>query len=196
MNKAQELFDKVKPAWDKYEIPDDYKQMPERGQRDVLDKENWGYYQFLPCLIDTTKPFQVIELGGAMGVAAVMMAAAHHKPQIYSITLQEHGLEFSFIKKEYPHLHKIVGDDLVLNNWPAGIDLHKTDIWFLDSLHEYSQIKKEYELYKPFWKKGTIILLDDIKINAGMWQAWLEWEGDKYDASILHVPSGFGIVVW
>ena len=105
-------------------------------------------------------------------------------------------MEFSFIKGEYPNLHKVIGDDLDLGSWPKGFRLEKTDLWFIDSLHEISQLKAEYDLYKPYFKSGCVILIDDIKLNSGMWKMWVDWEGDKYDASAYLHWSGFGIVVW
>lgn len=197
--KAKELFENVKPLWENYDLKraEPYlKGLSEGSLRDVLDKQNVGYYQFLPCLIDYLEPKQIIELGGAMGAAALMMLSSLPKDsRLHSITLEEHGLEFSFVKEKYPNFVPIVGDDLILTNWPKELDLAQTDLWFFDSLHTYDQLHKEIELYKPFFKKGTVILVDDIHLSEEMFRAWLEFPGDKFDATTYLHWSGYGIIV-
>src|SRR3990167_8668119 len=166
------------------------KDSSEGGIRDVMDWGNVGYYQWLTALMKTEKPKQVVELGGAMGVSALMMLAGLPKDsKLYSITLVEHGLEFSFIKENYQQLVKVLGDDLDLNNWPKDLDLGKTDIFFVDTLHTTDQLTKELELYKPFFKKGAILLLDDIHM-AELEPVWNSLTYDKYDSG-LH-EFGFG----
>lgn len=190
-----EIYAKTLERWNKYDpsvAKNEIDQMYERGKRDVLDKQDWGYYQFLPCLIQETKPKQIVELGGAMGVAALMMLSSLPlKSKLYSITLEEGGLEFSYIKKEYPNFVPIVGNDLDMTVWPQNLDLKKTDIWFFDSLHTTEQLTKELELYSPYFKKGAILLFDDIKMDE-IWPVWLDLPYEKLDASILHF-TGFGI---
>lgn len=169
---------------------------------DVLNTNGCAYYQWLPCLIDEVKPKQIIELGGAMGVSSIMMCQANHQDfKLYSITLPEHGLEFSYVQDNYPQLVKIVGDDLDLNYWPEDLELHDTDIWFFDSEHSRHQLVAELELYSPFFKPGAILLFDDIHVNAGLDAVWEDIKNgkcgkwDSCDAtSPLHY-SGFGIVV-
>ncbi len=196
MNKAKELFDEIYPLFREYQPKMKHiSQMPERGVRDVLDKDNWGYYQFLSTLVREKVPEQIVELGGAMGVACVAMLSELHKDsRLYSITLEEHGLEFSYVKKDYDNFTPVIGDDLDLRQWPISLDLNKTDIWFIDSLHTEEQFVREWGLYAPFFKKGTIILVDDIMLPE-MFPAWLDIKLDKYIANTLHKPNGFGIIV-
>lgn len=197
---AKELFEQVKPLWEKYDLTkaEPYlKGLSDGSRNDILNKQEVGYYQFLPCLIEYLNPKICLELGGAMGAASLMMLSSLPKEsRLYSITLAEQGLEFSFVKEKYPNFVPIVGNDLDLNNWPNDLDLNQTDLWFFDSEHNYDQLKAEYNLYKPFFKKGTVILIDDIKINTEMYRAWLEFECDKFDASVYLHWSGFGIAIW
>lgn len=166
--------------------------------QDVLNTNGCAYYQWTSCAIDILKPKQVVELGGAMGVWA--LCVLHTLPstsRLYSITLEEHGLEFSYIKEDYPNLTKIVGNDLDMDNW-KGVDLAKTDLWFFDALHEEQHLRKELDLYSPFFKKGTIILFDDIR-SFGLWPVWEDvvsgkWgKMDTYEATAPLHYSGYGI---
>lgn len=169
---------------------------------DVLNINGSAYYQWMACLVDTMKPKQVVELGGAMGVGTIMLL--HYLPadsRLYSITLPERGLEFSYIVDVYPNLVRVLGDDLDLGNWPPACDLSGTDLLFIDTVHEGDQLKKELDLYLPFLKKEAIVLLDDIHINESMEAVWQDIKLGKYKISSyydgtspLHY-SGFGIGV-
>jgi 2-polyprenyl-3-methyl-5-hydroxy-6-metoxy-1,4-benzoquinol methylase/glycosyltransferase involved in cell wall biosynthesis len=197
MYHAQELYNKAKEVDFTIDM-EPFKLCNDGARQDVLNTERSGYYQWLPKLINLTQPKQVVELGGAMGVACIAMLQTLPKDsRLYSITLAEHGLEFSFLDKEYPNLTKVVGSDLDLSNWPKDLDLSMTDIWFIDSEHTYEQVRAEIDLYKPFFKEGTILLFDDIAINEGLKKVWEEIKeeipGTKYESDLHY--SGYGIVV-
>lgn len=166
--------------------------------KDVLE-DHARYYQFLPCLIDEIKPKQIVELGGAMGVACLcMLTGSTYKDfELWSISLQEHGLEYDYIVNDFNNLHMVIGDDLDLGNWPRKLDLSQTDLWFFDSLHTPEQLRAELNLYKQFFKKGAVVLIDDIH-SFDLDPVWEEFTKGVYgdveavDVSYLHT-TGFGI---
>ena len=163
---------------------------------DVLNINGVAYYQWLPAAIDVLKPKQVVELGGAMGVSTIMMLQAKHQDfRLYSITLPEHGLEYSYIKDNYSNLTMVVGDDLDLKNWPEDLDLAKTDLWLFDTIHTKIQLESELKLYEPFFKEGAVLLFDDIHISPEMDEVWetLKARYDNWDCSDPLHYSGFGI---
>lgn len=161
---------------------------------DVMDLERCGNYQFLSALMLTLKPRQVIEFGGAMGVGTLcMLATLDPESKIYSITLAEGNLHFSFIKQDYPNLIKIIGDDRDLNIWPKDMALQATDFWYIDSEHTEQQLTKEIALYTPFWKKGAVIAFDDIHLNEGMEKVWNALPYEKVDLTKENHWSGWGI---
>ena len=165
----------------------------EGAMDDVRNTNGCRYYQLLPCLIEELRPKQVVELGGAMGVSALMML--HTLPEtskLYSITLEEHGLEFSYVADHYPNFVPVVGNDLDLSVWPKDLDLSKTDLWFFDSLHTREQLTKELALYSPFFKKGTILLFDDIRMEE-LWPVWESLPYEKKESTNPCHYSGFGI---
>ena len=95
----------------------------------------------------------------------------------YGVTLEEHGLEFCYVQKDkYSNFHPIVGDYMDLSIWPKDVDLKKTDLFYIDGLHEEMHLRAELNLYKPFFKKGAIILFDDIFKNPGMARVWHDLE--------------------
>lgn len=198
---ARELVDQANKKFDSFDIRGIMPALRgcnEGALNDILNRERSGYYQWTPGLIDVLKPKQIVELGAAMGAWDIMACnSAYQDFTLYAITLAEHGLEYSFITDTYPNLVKIVGDDLLLSNWPSDLDLSETDLWFLDSEHTYEQLNAEVELYAQFFKKGTVLLFDDIRM-AQLWPIWERLTKD-HDAIELTNPlhySGYGLIVW
>lgn len=158
---------------------------------DVYNTNGCAYYQFAPCLMEEVKPKQVVELGGAMGVWDLMVLNSKYQDfELYSITLPENGLEFSYIIDKYKNFHPIIGDDLDLKNW-GDLDLSQTDIWFLDSAHTTEQLTKELELYTPYFKKGSILIFDDIRMPE-IWPVWKSLSYDKMEVTNPLHYSGYG----
>lgn len=140
--------------------------------RDVMNTNGCAYYQWTPGFLELLKPKQIVELGGAMGVWDLLVLNGKYQDfKLHSITLEEHGLEYSYIVDKYPNFFPVVGDDLDLNNWES-LDLSQTDLWFFDSLHTQEQLRKELNLYSKYFKKGSVVLFDDIHLNDGMQQVW------------------------
>lgn len=162
---------------------------------DVLNTNGCANYAWWPQLIDEVKPKQIVELGGAMGVGTVMMLQSKYQDyHLYSITLAEGGLEFAYVVDKYPNLTMIVGDDLDMKNW-EGVDLAKTDIWYIDSLHTENQLRRELELYTPYFKKGAIVVFDDIRMPE-LYPVWKELT-EKYEHVEMTDPlhfTGYGMI--
>lgn len=172
------------------------------GLGDVAQKDEIGNYAWWPGFIELAKPEQVVELGSAMGVAAIcMLSSAYQNFHLYGVTLEEHGLEFCYIRKDkYTNFTPMVGDYMDLSIWPKEVDLRKTDIWYIDGLHEEEHVKAQVALYKPFYKPGTLIVFDDIYQNPGMARMWHSLEDivdieEKIDLTPygLHY-TGYGMI--
>lgn len=159
---------------------------------DIFNTNGNAYYQFSTCLMNVLKPKQVVELGGAMGVWDIcVLQTLSPDSQLWSITLPENGLEYSYVVDKYPNFHPIVDNDLYYR-W-EGVDLSKTDVWFIDSEHSEMQIRAELEIYTKYFKKGAILLFDDIHIEKGMEKVWNELKYEKLDLSDPLHYTGFGI---
>lgn len=201
--KPKELFDRAMHLWQSFDETTVLTKLNLANSgaiEDFLNTNGCRYYQWSSCLIDLVKPKQVVELGGAMGVWTI--CALHSLPQkshLYSITLPENGLEFCYIPDEYPNLTKIVGDDRDMNNW-KGVDLKKTDLWFFDTgiadFHDANLLSEELKLYEPYFKKGAIILFDDIHKTPEMTATWNEITWPKLDCSDPLHHSGFGMAIY
>lgn len=170
------------------------------------------YYQWLHSLVKLTKPKQIVELGAAAGISTIMMAAADKEANIYSVDIDPQA--WRWMQKDYPNVTKILGDTRDMNIWDKfgewtddgdapgynedsfiPLDLKDTDLWFFDSEHLFEVLNKEVELYKPYWKKGAIVVFDDIHMNEGMERVWNSLDYDKCDNSHpCHYP-GFGFLI-
>lgn len=151
------------------------------------------YYQWLACLIKLVKPKQVVELGAAAGISTMMMANELPKDsKLYSVDIDPTA--WKWMAKDYPQVLKILGDDLNMAIWPGNVDLGKTDVWFFDSLHTEDHLRKELELYKPYLKIGTIVVMDDIRMQ-GLDKVWEELPYDKYENTNPCHYSGFGVFI-
>ena len=174
----------------------------EVGAQDIRDKEGCGYYCWFPGFIELVRPKQIVELGGAMGVGCLAILNSKYKDfKLYSITLEEGGKEFCYVDKtKYPNFHPIVGDDLNLESWPKDLDLHTTDIYFIDTIHTRDQLLKELNLYKPYFKEGSIVLFDDVMINPSMGETWNDIENilpikEKFINFQLHWTGFSGVCI-
>ena len=151
------------------------------------------YYKWLACLMKFLKPKQVVELGAAAGISTIMMATSMDRSsKLYSVDIDPAA--WRWMKHDYPQVIKILGDDLDLSAYPGDCQLSDTDVWFIDSLHTEEQLRKEFDLYRPFWKKGAIVVLDDIRL-PGLDKIWAEITEDKCDNTIPNHYSGFGFFV-
>lgn len=198
MSDSESLNEKVLTLLETYNVE---KVMPDmelvgEGQkneiRDVNGRPN-RYYQWLACLARILKPRQVVELGAAAGISTIMIASELPKDsKFYSVDIDP-TIAWKWMNKDYPQVVKILGDDLDMDIW-KGVDLSKTDLWFIDSLHIYEQIKDELTSYKPYFKKGTVVVLDDIHL-PDMGNIWKEIKYDKCDNTIPCHYSGFGFFI-
>lgn len=151
------------------------------------------YYQWLACLMRVLKPKQVVELGAAAGISTIMMATQMDKDaKLYSVDIDPQA--WRWMNKDYPQVIKVLGDDLDMKIWPKDCDLSKTDVWFIDSLHTEDQLRKEFELYKGFWKKGDVVVLDDIRL-PGLDKVWEEVSYDKRENTNPCHHTGFGFFI-
>lgn len=178
----------IEPLMDHYELVGD-------GQKQELrNLSTLGgnlYYQWLSCLVRVLRPKQVVELGAAGGISTIAIATQLSKDaKLYSVDIDP-SIAWKWIKYDYPQVVKILGDDLHMQIWPGFVDLGSTDIWFIDTLHTKDQLTKELDLYKPYFKKGAVVVLDDIRM-PGLWEVWEKLPYDKFETSNPNHHTGFG----
>lgn len=151
------------------------------------------YYQWLHCLVKRLRPKQIVELGAAAGISTILMAtAAQPDTKIYSVDVDPQAWRWM---ADYQQVVKILGDTRNLSIYPPDLDLSNTDLWFFDSEHTKEMLSAEVNLYKPFWKKGSVVVFDDIHLNPGMEEVWNSLDFDKCDNTNPCHYSGFGFFI-
>lgn len=143
------------------------------------------YYRFLYRLAEKYKPDIVLELGGWQGLSASHFAAGN--PDGIVITIDHHtdpgddknkGRMINCCK-EFRNLNFIqawttdevserekgkhaLGDAPGAEKWIKQIvGDKKIDILFIDSWHVKEEAQKDWEAYKGYLKKGSLVLVDD-----------------------------------
>lgn len=219
---ANELDKKVMEYVHRYDVNPVLSHMGLVGEGQILEVKNENprgtnlYYQWLACLMRLIKPKQVVELGAAAGISTIMMATSMSKEsKLYSVD-NDPDLAWKWMDREYPQVVKILGDTRDINIWEEQfngreigsghieawpMDLGETDVWFFDSLHVPEQIHKEMKLYSPFFKKGAILVFDDVHISPSFEEACNEIRDGKYcklDWQDISTPchwSGFSCAI-
>lgn len=204
---ANELDLKVQEAmkgFDVGEIKDHLSLIAEGQLNEVYDRaENSNkYYQWLACLMRVLKPKQVVELGAAAGISTIMMATQLPKEsKLYSVDIDP-SIAWKWMNRDYPQVVKILGDDTDICIWFKGLKyggpdesedelLSDTDVWFIDALHTKEHLQKELDLYRPYMKKGAVVVLDDIRMD-GLWDIWEALPYDKCETTSPNHYTGFG----
>ena len=53
----------------------------------------------------------------------------------------------------------------VFGEFQKSLGAHKIDFLFIDGDHSYAGVKKDYELYSPFVRKGGILAFHDVAVH-------------------------------
>jgi len=131
------------------------------------------YYQYLACAVRVLQAKQAVELGADRGASALMMASEMPDGMVYSV---DDGSGFdkkdlwSYIPKDVKNIVKLLGDSVDMKLW-QGVDLKKTDLWLYDSEHTAKRVKKEIKAYSPYWKKGAVVIFDDLRYYKEVWDS-------------------------
>lgn len=146
------------------------------------------YYFFLSCAVKVLNPKVVIECGTAEGLSA--LAIAHNlKGKLYTIDVNPRA---GWMVDD-PKVVKITGGDEVPETF-RDIDISSADMWFIDSVHEASHLRAQFELYLPKLKKGALILFDDID-DRDMREGLSHLPFEITNLPELHPNQGFGATI-
>lgn len=153
------------------------------------------YLKWIYCLAQEVNPKKVVELGAYTGVSTLMFLAGMSKDStLLSVDINPNS--WSLVPKD-KRLVKVVGDDVGDDlKLPRGKDLKDADIWFIDSDHTGEHFNREIEKYSLLWKKGTIVIVDDVSYPqfSDYSEAWNALSYTKRNLSELHY-TGFGIFI-
>lgn len=195
------------------------------GRYDWQKQDNgqeWPYYRFFYHISKMLRPDLVVELGAFQGTCAAHFSAGAN--QVITIDhYTDPGDEYNEdcmidVCDRYLNVHYLRGwtnaeltasqyNKHALGNAPNAFLLisqvaRKIDILFIDSWHNYEQVKLDYETYLPLMNSPGLIICDDIAEGNmrnepkifGMLKFWDELSGPKFLNSNLHPSSGMGFL--
>ena len=143
-------------------------------QTTMITPEEAGF--FYDELIKLPDAGSMLDIGTGLGHSATMFAKAKPSWIIYTIdpyreyfddrfdkNIRIGGIETAlawFEKEGVTNVLRIVGDSTQI---PWNIRL---DAVFIDGNHAYDYVKKDFEKFRPFVKKGGIILFHDAHLRG------------------------------
>lgn len=139
----------------------------------IYDYPCW-FYWYLACVVRKLQPKQVIEIGADKGASAVFMASElPENGKLYSIDVKD---DWQYVDKSAKNIIKVQGDSKIKETW-KGIPLDKTKLWLIDGDHTVKQVRAECKLLSPHWKKGTVVIFDDL---GAVMKAFQELKFEKH----------------
>lgn len=154
------------------------------------------YYVYLAKLVRRLRPRKIVELGTDLGRSALfMLTQLPEDGHLYTVEIGKHVPRDLQRVKNNPQLHVFQGDDLDEGILAMLGGSQPIDLLFVDTNHEYDQVRREWMAYRHLLAPNGIAVFDDIHLNAGMSRFWEEVWDPKVDCGVdLHF-SGFGLVM-
>lgn len=133
----------------------------------------------------------IVELGNREGMSTLAIYdALKPKQKFYTIDIVRdlRLMPETFFNDDRVN---IIYNDCVIDEVVGLFKDKSIDFLFSDTIHHYAQIEKEFAVYKNKMKEGSILFVDDIKLNdKGLF--FDKWVGEKYTLGAWCHESGFG----
>jgi predicted O-methyltransferase YrrM len=158
----------------------------------IHDMEHSAYYQFLALFTRYTRPRNVFELGTQHGTGSIMMYS-ELAPDARLTTIELASQQFYMPEemRDDTRFRLIIGDCLDLSAYPTVPG--DIDLLFTDTIHNYRQIKDEYDVYRHFLTDGAFVLIDDINLTDKR-RLVDELPLEKWDLTDWCHFNGFGLI--
>jgi predicted O-methyltransferase YrrM len=145
------------------------------------------------------RPRTIVEFGAAFGVSGMYFTAgleAAGSGHLYSFEINREWADIaerniSSVSNRFT-LTRGAFEDCVTDVLPAPID-----IAFVDAIHQYDFVMRQFEILEPRMSSGGIILFDDIdfrKPGARMGEAWRDLASRPDVAAAVEVNGRLGII--
>lgn len=130
------------------------------------------YGKLLFSLSAHTQPKKILELGTSLGLGTVRMAEANPNTKI--TTLEGCSETARIAKKTFAFFNKESQIKLINTQFLEFIRTDKElyDLIFIDGDHKSASLFKQLEELEKNMHSETLVILDDIRWNADMFQAW------------------------
>lgn len=163
------------------------------------------YYHAFYNIAKQFKPKLSVELGSWRAIASAHLAIGNPDGQVITIDIHKDDKE---AQKNVIETCRNIPNLIYLNGWTwdknivdtvasVAHDIGGIDLLYIDAWHEYQYISHEWELYSPLLANPSLVIMDDIMENGGMFggmtKFWDELKYPKFIQDGIHpgVPMGF-----
>lgn len=158
----------------------------------------WGVY--LHLCAEAIGARTVLELGAGTGISGAYLAAA---PSVESFVTLEGSPPLARVAADTLGL---VTDRAVLVEGAFDVELPRTlaalrddgrrlDLAYVDGYHDEAAMLRYLDLLRPHLRRGSLVVLDDIRLWRGMWLAWQR--ARSVPGVLAAIDTGrFGLLVW
>jgi predicted O-methyltransferase YrrM len=126
-------------------------------------------------LVAQRRPETVIEFGSGFGVSGMYFAAGLEENRF------GHLYSFEINDEWAPVAERAIAEvssrfTLTRGAFEDHVDAvpGRIDLAFVDGIHTYDFVMKQWEILQPRMSPGGLVLFDDINFGQGMHEAWLE----------------------
>lgn len=126
-------------------------------------------------LVEQRRPETVVEFGSGFGVSGMYFAAgleANQCGHLYSFEINERWAQVA------EHAIAEISRRFTLTRGSFEDHVHvvpgRIDLAFVDGIHTYDFVMKQWQILQPRMSPGGLVLFDDISYGQGMREAWLE----------------------
>lgn len=178
------------------------------GNQSIMEKESIYpsplfppsmYYRFLRKLAQTVKPTVSVELGLCGGGASLHMSLGYPDGLVIGVDIaNEWPDRLEHVKSVCKHFEFWRMDSVEAADRYYERIMPPVDILFIDTVHEYKHVLKEFAVWSPLLSSRAIVCLDDLH-RDNMEQAFNELPGHKVRMDWLHMggeinDGGFGVI--
>lgn len=163
-----------------------------------------GVYFLMYELIKKYKFKHVVELGNREGMGVLAIYEALRENKVGTLTTIDIIKDLRFIpehvRQDKAIVNFVFGDVLDRKTIREVENSGPIDLILFDTVHDYGQFKKEWDLYRPLLANNSVVLIDDLNYiknyNQSKQRGFDELkEFDKLSSNVIH-SSGFGVVLY
>jgi len=124
---------------------------------------------------DKGEPLHILELGTCLGLTTAYLALPDKRNKV--VTFEGSGALLAIARKNWQalgirNLEGVEGDIGDTLSIYARARKDKVDFVFMDANHTYEATLQYYEYLRPLLHAKSIVVVDDIHADAGMYRAW------------------------
>jgi predicted O-methyltransferase YrrM len=131
--------------------------------------------EFLAWLARTRRPRLIVEIGTGFGVSGMYWAAGlEESGQGSLLTCEPNGTWQRIAAGNLAQISaRVRSVQATFEETAATVAAHSIDVLFVDAIHTPEAVRRQLELARPLLRPGALVLIDDIRFSAALYEYWL-----------------------